>query len=199
MSNRQKFYPSIFFLENTFIHTIIHPSIYLSISHLCFHPSIRPSILLSNYQSIHPCTLIHSFIHIFIHLSMAFIRNNEKATVASSLSRPGNNNHVHVQGACRSLVRNSKSEDQLAVSESLEDDDEYFGQSCHTLLSSAEPPQPQLPGSAPRPVRQESSDSSSSRSKGSSSADHLVSQVLSFPKFTANLYCICLSKPQSYT
>merc|ERR1719312_1221253 len=37
--------------------------------------------------------------------------------------------------ANRSLVRDSKSEDQLAVAESLDEDDDYFGQSCHTLIS----------------------------------------------------------------
>ena len=178
--------------SHSFFHPCIHPSIHLSsvhpsIFHSFFHPCSHPSIFyLFMHQCIHP-SLINSFIPKSIHLSSIFIhirpypsiliRINEKEPLASSLSIHGNNNYVHVQGACRSLVRNSKSEDQLAVSESLEDDDEYLGQSCHTLLSSAEPQQHQLPGSAPRPVRQESSDSSSSQSKGSSSADHLVSQV----------------------
>ena len=86
---------------------------------------------------------------------------------------------------CRSLVRNSKSEDQLSYDElnAHESDEDQLNSSCHTLLDSAHTPA--MPNhsmvhntkhSVPPFV---SSESSSSRSAGSSSKGSSGEQLLS--------------------
>ena len=93
---------------------------------------------------------------------------------------------INIQGVRRSLVRNSKSEDQLSYDElnSHDSDEDKLNSSCHTLLdSSCTPLRPEQSTAKHKPhgpphVSSESSSSRSSGSKGSSTDQLLSSQVL---------------------